>query len=95
MDGMLFKTDRVSKQAAWRSLGAEFAETAAALDRAGTFPHDNLARLHEEALLGLTVAQEDGGQDAGLGRAASLVGAIAEGCAPTALIPILFTLRSG
>jgi alkylation response protein AidB-like acyl-CoA dehydrogenase len=86
MDGVAFKADHASEHAEWRALGAEFAETAAALDRAAAFPHDNLARLHEEGLLGLTVGRADGGEEAGLDRAAKLVGAVAEGCASTALV---------
>ena len=86
MDGLSFGRDRVSELAAWQSLGAEFAANAGAVDRSASFPHANLARLHEEGLLGLTVGRADGGQEAGLARASALVGAVGAGCASTALI---------
>lgn len=69
-----------------RDLAAAFATVAGAHDRAASFPFDNLARLRELGLLGLTASREDGGADAGLARVVSLVGTIAEGCPSTALI---------
>jgi alkylation response protein AidB-like acyl-CoA dehydrogenase len=69
-----------------RALAAEFAPLGAVHDRDASFPFDTLARLHQENLLGLTVAKEFGGGGAGLLRCVSLVGTIGEGCPSTALV---------
>lgn len=79
-DGLLLRGDAV------RDLARSFAETASRHDRDGSFPHENFAALHGAGLLGLTVPREWGGEGAGLGRAAALVGTVAEGCPATALV---------
>ncbi|TPG49517.1 acyl-CoA dehydrogenase [Roseomonas nepalensis] len=63
-----------------------FAEGAAAHDRDASFPHENIAALREAGLLGATVPPEFGGPGRDLPWAASLVGAVAEGCPATALV---------
>lgn len=80
IDGLILHQDPVA------ALVRGFAEGAAAHDRAGTFPHENFARLHQAGLLGLTAPVEWGGEAAGLARCAALVGRIAEGCPATALV---------
>ncbi len=68
------------------ALAAIFGQAAAAHDRDGSFPHANMRLLARAGLLNLTAAAQGGGGGAGLGRAAALVGAVAEGCASTALV---------
>jgi len=69
-----------------RDLVRRFAESAAAHDRDGSFPHENIAALREGGLLGMTVPPEFGGQGMGLSWAADVVGTVAEGCPATALV---------
>ncbi|SFM16860.1 acyl-CoA dehydrogenase family protein [Methylobacterium pseudosasicola] len=69
-----------------RSLAETFAGRAAGHDRAGTFPHDNIAALREAGLLALTVPRRLGGGGAGLARAAEVVRTIGAGCPATALV---------
>ena len=80
MDGTLLARDTP------RDLARRFALTAAAHDREGSFPHENIAALREAGLLSLTVPQQLGGADISLQRAAGIVATIAEGCPATALI---------
>jgi alkylation response protein AidB-like acyl-CoA dehydrogenase len=84
MDGIILRT--ASLENPERGLAAEFAALAAGHDREGSFPFENFRRLHEEKLLNLTAPRADGGEDAGLARVVSLVGAIGEGCASTGLV---------
>ena len=79
-DGLLLHGDVV------RDLARSFAATAPRHDRDGSFPHENFAALHGAGLLALTVPREWGGEGAGLGRAADVVGTVAEGCPATALV---------
>jgi alkylation response protein AidB-like acyl-CoA dehydrogenase len=65
---------------------ADLAGHAAEADRTGAFPWESLDALHREGLLGLTARPEDGGEGAGLTRAADLVRRAGQGCASTALI---------
>lgn len=75
---------------AWLAgLSAEFAETAAALDREASFPFGNLARLHSAGLLGLTVSRALGGRAATLAQALKVVRAVARGEPSTALILVM------
>lgn len=67
-------------------LKAHLAVMGAAHDRDASFPFDALALLHRDGLLSLTVPRALGGGEAGLSRSAALVGAVAEGCAATALV---------
>lgn len=69
-----------------RALARAFAAAAPRHDREGSFPHENIAALRDAGLLALTVPREWGGEDADLGRAAAVVGTIAEGCPATALV---------
>jgi alkylation response protein AidB-like acyl-CoA dehydrogenase len=75
--------------AGWSDTGdvtGRLAEHAATVDRDAAFPWASIAALQEEAVLGLTARREDGGQEAGLARAASLVERAGRGCASTGLI---------
>jgi alkylation response protein AidB-like acyl-CoA dehydrogenase len=72
------------------ALVEEFAGRAAAHDRDASFPHENFAALHELGLLALTVPRQFGGAGAGLVEAAEAIGAVARGCASTALV---FTMQ--
>ena len=70
----------------WPALIVSLREAGERHDRDGSFPHDNLARLHQAALLGLTVPVALGGQGQGLAASSDVVGRVAQGCASTALI---------
>lgn len=67
-------------------LSAEFAATAEHHDRTGAFPFENFARLAEAKLVDLTVPRDLGGGGAGLSRALSVIGRIAQGEPSTALV---------
>jgi len=62
------------------------AATAAAFDRSAEFPRANFDILAEEGLIGLTVAREYGGREAGLAESLRVLGAVARGEPSTALI---------
>jgi len=80
MDGML------PRRYKFDDLAGEFAANAGQVDRDGSFPFANFARLQEERLLGFTAPIEDGGSDAPLADVVDVVGTIGEGCASTALV---------
>lgn len=84
MDGLVM--DSMAQHAPLAAVARAFAAGAAAHDRAGSFPHENFARLHKAGLLGLTVPRRWGGEEAGLARCVEVVGTIAEGCPATALV---------
>ncbi len=69
-----------------RELGAEFAATAAEVDRTAGFPHANFERLREAGLLALTVRREWGGDGLGIATACRVVDEIARGEPSTALV---------
>ncbi len=69
-----------------RALVAPFAATAAAHDRAGTFPFDNFTDLRAARLLALRAPERLGGDGAGLGETARIVGLVAQGEPATALV---------
>lgn len=69
-----------------RSLSEVVAGRAAAYDRTGAFPHDNIAALREAGLLSLTVPRRLGGAGAGLARAAEVVRTIGSADPATALV---------
>src|SRR5687768_2467653 len=62
------------------------AEWADEVDRDGRWPEESLAALGGAGLLGLTVPPELGGLGAPPSGVAGVVGALAEGCASTAMI---------
>lgn len=64
----------------------DLAARAASVDRAGAFPWESLRTLRAAGLLALTARIEDGGEGAGLVRAAEAVRHAGRGCASTALI---------
>ncbi|RKK04888.1 acyl-CoA dehydrogenase [Pseudoroseomonas wenyumeiae] len=68
------------------ALSRDFASRADAHDRDGSFPHENIAKLHQAGLLALTVPRQNGGAGAGLTEAAEAIGAVAQGCASTGLV---------
>ncbi len=80
----------MSEAQAWEraaeTLGAAFSQSAAAHDRSGAFPVENVASLHEAGLLALTVPRALGGGGGGLADSARVVGAIARGEPATALV---------
>ncbi len=69
-----------------RSLAEGLAGRAAGHDRAGTFPHDNIAALRAAGLLALTVPRRLGGGGAGLARAAAVIRTLGAGDPATALV---------
>jgi len=70
----------------WPALTDSLREGGTRHDRDGSFPFDNLARLHAAGLLALTVPVALGGQGAGLVRSAEALGWVAQACPSTALI---------
>ena len=70
----------------YQDLTEFFAARAASYDRSGHFPHANFERLAAEGLLALAASPGDGGGGAGLARCLTLIGAVAQGCASTALV---------
>jgi len=76
----------LNRKLALEDLAAEFAKTAAAHDRAASFPFDNFSRLQRANLLALTVPVRYGGGGAGLAEAAHVIGVIAQGEPSTALV---------
>ncbi|MFD1108076.1 acyl-CoA dehydrogenase family protein [Pseudoroseomonas ludipueritiae] len=68
------------------ALSRDFASRADAHDRDGSFPHENMAKLHRAGLLALTVPRQNGGAGAGLTEAAGAIGVVAQGCASTGLV---------
>ena len=84
MDGLVLRADPLRDTLA--ALAYRFAQGAAEHDRAGSFPHENFAALHDAGLLGLTVPRGLGGEGATLAEVAETVGIIAEGCPATALV---------
>ena len=68
---------------------ADFAATAAAHDRAGSFPFENVERLHRDGLLALTAPRALGGEEAGLADALRVVRAVAKGEPATALVLVM------
>jgi alkylation response protein AidB-like acyl-CoA dehydrogenase len=73
-------------EASLRELSRALAADAARVDREGTFPASNIARLQDAGLLGLTVPRRYGGLGGGLRDASRVLGIVAEGCASTSLI---------
>lgn len=68
------------------SLTRHLAENAAALDRSGAFPFDNLALLHAQGLIGAVVPKAAGGGGATLAEARRMLAAVARGEPSTALV---------
>ncbi len=71
------------------AITADFASTAAAHDRAGSFPFENVARLHRDGLLALTAPHVLGGEEADLADALRVVRAVAKGEPATALVLVM------
>ncbi|KAF0812640.1 putative acyl-CoA dehydrogenase YdbM [Andreprevotia sp. IGB-42] len=71
------------------ALTHRFAATAAVHDRDASFPHANFAALHEHGLLSLTVPRSQGGAEATLAQAASVIHAVARGEPSTALVLVM------
>jgi len=68
------------------AIARDFALRAAAHDADGSFPFENIQRLHRAGLLALVLPKAYGGQEAGLAAAAGTVNAIAQGEPSTALV---------
>jgi alkylation response protein AidB-like acyl-CoA dehydrogenase len=68
---------------------ARLAETAAAYDRSGAFPHENFQLLHRHGLTGLAAARELSGEPLTLAEARAVVAAVAAGEPSTALVLIM------
>lgn len=66
-------------------LAVEFAERAGEVDRTGRFPTENIDRLKETGYLSMAIPEELGGGGADLATVARAQGALARGCASTAL----------
>lgn len=71
------------------AITADFAGAAAAYDREGRFPFENVARLHRHGLLALTAPRVLGGEEAGLEEALRVVRAVAKGEPATALVLVM------
>lgn len=71
------------------AITADFAATAAAHDRAGSFPFENVARLHRDGLLAFTAPRALGGEEAGLADALHVIRAVAKGEPATALVLVM------
>ena len=76
-----------------RELSHVLAAAAARNDSEARFPADNVAQLHQAGLLALTVPRRYGGTGAGLLETSHLLGALAKGCASTALILAMQLLK--
>ncbi len=84
----LTEEELVLKKAVRELADKELAPRAAAYDQSGEFPWDNLRRLREMGLFGLTIDERYGGSG-GTGRQlAVVVEELARGCASTSLIYI-------
>jgi alkylation response protein AidB-like acyl-CoA dehydrogenase len=68
------------------SVTRRLAETAEAYDRSAEFPKANFDLLAQEGLVGLTVARQYGGREAGLWESLRVLSAVAKGEPSTALI---------
>ncbi len=68
------------------TLTGRFASRAGALDRSGAFPHENLADLQAERLIGAVVPREAGGGGASLAVARRIVGEVGRAEPATALV---------
>ncbi|MFN0095034.1 MAG: acyl-CoA dehydrogenase family protein [Dehalococcoidia bacterium] len=77
------------------ALRPAFAATAAAHDRAATFPHENLAALREAGLLALTCRPEWGGDGLGVEAAVRVVESVARGEPSTALVLAMQYIHHG
>lgn len=64
----------------------ELAPRAAELDRTGEFPHENVAKLGEMGLLGMTVSEEYGGADFGSVALAVAIEEVSYACSSTGVI---------
>lgn len=64
----------------------ELAPRAAELDRTGEFPHENVAKLGEMGLLGMTVSEEYGGADFGSVALATAIEEVSYACSSTGVI---------
>lgn len=78
-----------------QALTERFASRADRHDREASFPHDNVADLHESGLLGFAVPVGWGGHGASLPRQAAVVGAVAQGDASTGLVLAMHYLQTG
>jgi len=70
-------------------ISARLAETAAAYDRSGAFPHENFDLLHRHGITGLAAARELSGDPVTLAEARAVVAAVAAGEPSTALVLIM------
>ena len=88
MTGLSAHIDRdfIGSSVDWPALLPRIRASGTRHDRDGSFPFDNLARLHEAGILGLTVPAALGGQEQGLAASAEAVGWVAQGCPSTALV---------
>ena len=68
---------------------ADLAPRAAAVDRDAAFPRESLAALGARGLLGLNVAQAQGGLGEGPRTAAAVIDAIAQRCPSTAMVYLM------
>jgi alkylation response protein AidB-like acyl-CoA dehydrogenase len=84
---------RLASEETLAALGARFASGAGALDRAGAFPFENLAALHEAGLIAAVVPAAAGGGGATLADARRILAAVAKGEPSTAGIPGLSWLN--
>ena len=81
MDGMTF-----TGQVAPDDFAQDISDSAADVDRSGSFPWQSLDVLQRERLLAITARREDGGAAAGLVQVVQLVRSVGRGCASTGLI---------
>jgi acyl-CoA dehydrogenase len=71
------------------------AEHAGAVDQEARFPHEAMAELRRQGLLGIYVPPELGGQGASLGALADICYALGQACASTGLIYAMHQVKMG
>jgi len=76
-------------EAVLAEITAELAKTAAKHDRAGSFPHENLALLRRHGVIGWVAARDLAGDAPDLPQARRIISAIARGEPSTALVVIM------
>ena len=78
-----------------KTVAAVAAQHAGAVDQEGRFPHEAMAELRRQGLLGIFVPPELGGEGASLGALADICYALGQACASTGLIYAMHQVKMG